>query len=216
MKKFEDLLAQVTKHMVNPPENLAELAERPVDMAAEERRVQREWKEAKTDVLLRRIPPKFSKAIPRNEKTLAWLDDYADGGRRNLILSGPVQTGKTWEACAVAIRLLRRFIPVTIVEVPDLMDELRPGGDDAGAGLAPYKATPVLVLDDLGAEKSSEWTAQQLYAIVNSRYKNLLPTVVTTNLGGAEFVERYDSRLTRRLTEDAITVRLTERITPGR
>lgn len=209
MKKFEELLAQAAKHMDNPPENLSELAKRPVDFAAHERRVQREWREEKTAVLLKRIPPRFRDAIPRNADTLQWLDDYADGERRNLVLQGPVQTGKTWEACAVAIRLLRKFIPVTIIEVPDLMDDLRPGGDDSGAGLAPYKAAPVLVLDDLGAEKQSEWTEEQLYSIVNSRYKNQLPIIVTTNLTGTQFIERYDQRLTRRLFEDTVVVKLT-------
>lgn len=206
MKNFEAMLAQMTKHMVNPPENIAELANRPVDFAAEERRVQREWKEAKTAVLLKRIPPAFQAAVPRREESLAWLDGYADGERRNMVFTGDVETGKTWEACAIAIRLLKKFIPVTVVESVDMMEDLRPGGDDAGAGTAPYKAAPVLVLDDLGTEKASEWTNEQLYAIVNSRYKNLLPTIVTTNLSGAEFMERYGPRITRRLMNDAVAV----------
>lgn len=136
-----------------------------------------------------------------------------DASDRLYVADGFVVTHNTWEASAVSIRLLRRFIPVTMIEVPDLMDELRPGGaeSDHGAGLAGFKATPVLVLDDLGAEKSSDWTMEQLYSLINSRYKNLLPTIITTNLTYPEMEARYGERTVRRIVDDAKIVKLTER-----
>lgn len=185
----------------------------PIDWDAVEARTRREDRERKTEILLKRIPTRFRNAVPRSEVALEWLEEYfADRSGQNLVITGEPKTGKTWEASAVAIRLLRRFIPVTSIEVPDLMEQLRPGGeDDHGAGLAPYKATPVLVLDDLGAEKLSEWVSEQLYSLINSRYKNLMPTIVTTNLTYMQLEERYGDRTIRRIVDDAKIVKLTER-----
>lgn len=69
--------------------------------------------------------------------------------------------------------------------------------------LKPWQETPgLLVLDDVGAEKMTEWAAQTLYAILNARYQSRLPTIVTTNNPDA-----IDERIVSRLYEGAIACR---------
>ena len=115
------------------------------------------------------------------EQLTDWVKDPAG---RNLLLLGPVGTGKTHAAVAAARPLHfnhSRF--VTFWPVVELLDQLRPGGTE-GALEAAMKA-PVLILDDLGAEKPTEWTSERLYAVVNRRWMQELPTIATSNLPGS-------------------------------
>jgi DNA replication protein DnaC len=67
----------------------------------------------------------------------------------------------------------------------------------------------LLVIDDLGAEKGTEWVVEQLYRIVDYRYRMCLPLVVTTNLSGREIRDRFGDRILSRLVEACTAVKLT-------
>ena len=64
------------------------------------------------------------------------------------------------------------------------LENIKQEFDNAGQKtyLSKMKVTPVLVIDDLGKEKKSEWTRQVLFDVINYRYEHLLPTIITTNL----------------------------------
>ena len=66
----------------------------------------------------------------------------------------------------------------------------------------------VVVLDDLGREKVSDWTGETVYGIVNHRYEAMLPTIVTTNLTGAELAASPYWPAISRLAEDGALVRI--------
>lgn len=96
------------------------------------------------------------------------------------------------------------------VVVPDLLDAMRlritePGPDP----LAPLITCSLLVLDDLGREKASEWVLDRLYRLVNARYNERLATVATTNFGLDDLARRGYEPMVSRLVEDAAVVRLT-------
>jgi len=126
---------------------------------------------------------------------------------RNLVLIGPVGTGKTHAAvgaCRVAhwSGLNVRFLPVV-----ELLDLLRPGGPEG----ALYDLADVdrLILDDVGSERPTDWTAERLYALLNRRWLEETPTIVTTNLGPAELEEAVGPRLFSRLVgNDAVVLAL--------
>jgi DNA replication protein DnaC len=61
----------------------------------------------------------------------------------------------------------------------------------------------LLVLDDLGAEKTADWVNDRLYLIVNRRYEECRPIIVTTNLGLDELTEKLGNRIVSRLCETA-------------
>jgi hypothetical protein len=61
-----------------------------------------------------------------------------------------------------------------------------------------------LVIDDLGAEKVTEYALSFLYVIINGRYENMKPTIITTNLTGEEIVQNYGMRILSRLASGTI------------
>uniref|UniRef100_UPI0028DCCB39 ATP-binding protein n=1 Tax=uncultured Selenomonas sp. TaxID=159275 RepID=UPI0028DCCB39 len=102
---------------------------------------------------------------------------------KGLFLHGEKGTGKTKLAAIIANERARAGSPVLFASVPDLMADIRASFASGGTSEAvqTVKNTPFLVLDDLGAEKMTEWVGEQLFCIVNHRYNEMLPTVVTSN-----------------------------------
>jgi DNA replication protein DnaC len=99
--------------------------------------------------------------------------------RPNLILTGPIGIGKTYAAFAVVRPFVEAGARASYWSVGRVLQELRPGGD--GKVLDELLESDLLILDDLGVEKISEWTSEQLSIVVDDRYTNLWPTIVTTN-----------------------------------
>ena len=132
-------------------------------------------------------------------------------GERSLVLAGDVGTGKSYLACALLRRRLERGQPGRFVSVADLMDELKARfGDGAAEQSEAYfdrlASEPLLVLDDVGAEHNTEWSAQRVAALIDRRYRSEAPTIITTNLTHQELAVRYGKRLADRLNEWAWAV----------
>jgi len=134
-----------------------------------------------------------------------WLD-LGGGGTQtvpNLFLHGPVGTGKTGLAVGAMRALIERGMVPKLWGVPTLLDRMRPGGDDDDP-LARCVKVSVLVLDDLGVEKPSEWVRERLYVLLNGRYEAERPTIVTSNVDlvglAAQIGERAVSRFAERVT----------------
>ena len=102
---------------------------------------------------------------------------------KGLFLHGEKGTGKTKLAAIIANERARAGSPVLFASVPDLMADIRRSFKDGTTSEAvqAVKNAPFLVLDDLGAEKMTEWVGEQLFCIVNHRYNERLATVVTSN-----------------------------------
>jgi DNA replication protein DnaC len=125
---------------------------------------------------------------------------------RGLWLFGEVGTGKTTLAMVVAKAALEDGRSVAIYSLPRLLNEIRRTYDDASDSsyvqlLDRLAGVDLLHVDDLGAEKSSPWVLEQLYAIVNARYEAEKSMVITTNLDREELVEQITERTVSRLEE---------------
>jgi DNA replication protein DnaC len=88
------------------------------------------------------------------------------------------------------------------VNVPQLLNRLRGGADDVREEARARQTWPgLLVLDDLGREKASEWTGETIYVLINSRYEDRLATIVTSNLTVKELTDNGYGPAISRLAE---------------
>lgn len=116
------------------------------------------------------------------------------------MLTGPSGSGKTHLAAAIANCCLEDNRTVFFIAAPDLLDHLR--ATFSPNSEMPYdeffeqvRNTPLLVLDDLGAQSSTPWAREKLDQLLNHRFNNRLPTVIVSILPLEELEERVRTRL---------------------
>lgn len=130
--------------------------------------------------------------------------------RPNLLLFGPVGVGKTHAAVATVRVLHERGATVAFWPVTSLLEATSPGGQDPAGAMASAVEAEVLILDDLGAERDTEWAAERVYEVVNRRWLDAVPTVVTSNAPGPDGLqEAVGERVWSRLQHEAVALRLT-------
>lgn len=137
------------------------------------------------------VPAQFANAAPDLPVVAAWARDFvADpDAATSMLLYGPTGSGKTWQAYG-ALRFIVESVAARghvmtwrATTQPSLSDALRPKPDDSHAyALDPLIDADLLLLDDLGAGKQTEWTTDALYRLVDTRWARQRPTIYTTNL----------------------------------
>jgi DNA replication protein DnaC len=124
---------------------------------------------------------------------------YAQGLNGWLLLQGSYGCGKTHLVAAIANFAISMGVPTLFVTVPDLLDLLRFTYQDEGVTFEhrfdEIRQAGLLILDDFGTQNATSWAKEKLFQIVNYRYINKLPLVVTTNLYMQDIEERIRSRL---------------------
>ena len=149
------------------------------------------------------MPESVVREIRRYSRTI----EEQLGSGRGLWLFGDNGTGKTTLAMLVSRTALDAGHSVAIYSVPRLLAEIRATFESDSEGsyvgfLDRLARVDLLHLDDLGAEKTSPWVLEQLYAIVNARYEAERSIVLTTNLVDAdELAEQVGKRAVSRLEE---------------
>ncbi|MFW6256197.1 MAG: ATP-binding protein, partial [Candidatus Sumerlaeota bacterium] len=126
--------------------------------------------------------------------------------QKGLILQGAVGCGKTHLAVAILETIIDRGYSGLYYNMPDLLMDIRRTYDDnsdlsEAELLADLVGPDLLVLDDLGAEKTAGWVNDRLYLIVNRRYEECKPILVTTNLAMDELIDKLGERTVSRLCE---------------
>ena len=96
-----------------------------------------------------------------------------------LYIQGDVGAGKTFMAVAIAQVFLLNNRSVYFSTVTELLDNLRPNGDESV--INKINACDLLILDDIGQEKVSSWVVEKLYMIINKRYNDNTQVIFTSN-----------------------------------
>ena len=126
---------------------------------------------------------------------------------RGLWFMGDVGTGKTTLAMLASKAALDNGLSVAIYSLPHLLAEIR-DTYDADPGERSYMdffrrlvSVDLLHLEDLGAEKRTDWVLEQLYSLVNERYEERRSLIVTTNLDFGNLEDQIGSRTVSRIVE---------------
>ena len=173
-------------------------------------------------------PPRFRAPVSLPLTAVEW----AERGKKaqGLYLTGQVGTGKThaaWATLGAWCRATRtrphgeesptiewggasgRTAPnIIFTRLTDLLDDLRPG-EAAVRTIRDCQRAALLVIDDIGAEKPSEWTQERVYSVIDHRYANCLPLIVTSNLPPSKLADQIGERAASRLAEMCEVVAMT-------
>ena len=147
--------------------------------------------------------PKVDFVSPQELASLHDAYDASEAFARDLqgwlLLEGSYGCGKTHLAAAIANAAVHRGVPTLFITVPDLLDSLRFSFSDPEtsfeARFEDIRTAALLVMDDFGTHNATPWAQEKLFQIINYRYINKLPTVITTNLILDEIESRIRSRL---------------------
>lgn len=115
-------------------------------------------------------------------------------GGHGILLLGRSGTGKTHLACSIVNGLFPDY-SVVFSHVPTLLERMR----SANVELEPLLGADLLVLDDVGSERTTGWTMERLLIIIDGRLTSHRPTVFTTNFDTEDFEARMGMRIASRI-----------------
>lgn len=139
-----------------------------------------------------------------------WADMQADN--TGLLLWGDVGTGKSFFAGCIANALLEQCVPVLMTNFAKLLNAL--SGmytDDRNTYIDSLNRYSLLIIDDLGVERSSTFAQEQVFHVIDSRYRSGKPLIVTTNLTLDELKHTEDTakrRIYDRILERCVPIRI--------
>ena len=146
-------------------------------------------------------------AFEQMKKIYQYCKRYAENfssHSANLLMSGRTGLGKTHLSLAIAKAAIQKGFGVIYGSAPDLLAQIEKErfsrGDSANQTLDLMLDCDLLILDDLGAEFATNFTAATIYQIMNSRLNKGLPTIISTNLSFSALQERYGDQIASRIS----------------
>jgi len=155
--------------------------------------------------------------IPKLQKL---CEDYVTDFK-NLSLNGwwlyfwwNIWSGKTHAATAVCNELIEKHLtPILFVNMSDVSNRVRNSFDEQNNSdsdlFEEMKKVKLLVIDDIGVEKVTEWLTEQLFLVINHRYENNLPMIITSNQSLEDLWRLHKPQIASRIDEMCKSVRFT-------
>lgn len=149
-----------------------------------------------------------------NENSIQILSNYIEAylqnkTRQGLFISGKCGIGKTHLATAIANALIQNNIPMIFGTLSSLLDKIKETYKSDNYTemeyIQMYSEVDMLIIDDLGKEKISEWVLEKLFVIINNRYNNYLPVIITTNYDKEELSRRLNVNQNDSMVESIIS-----------
>lgn len=140
------------------------------------------------------------------ENFVANFDEFREAGR-GLLLFGQTGVGKSWFAGCIANALIDKGIAckyLDFTQIANILNDLGSGRNDYIQTLAMY---PLLILDDLCAERNTSYMDEIVFSVIDARSKAHTPLIVTTNLSAEDIKKATDvsrKRIISRLYENCI------------
>jgi DNA replication protein DnaC len=131
---------------------------------------------------------------------------------KGLIFSGGTGTGKSFMAACIANALIDKGFKCLVTSFPRIINELSGMFEGKQAYINDLNRYALLVIDDLAVERNTDYTAEIVQNVIDSRYRSGLPLIVTTNLSISEIMQPTDirkQRLFSRLKEMCLPIEVT-------
>lgn len=131
---------------------------------------------------------------PLISKAKTYADKWSDMLSKNigLLLWGEVGTGKTYFAACIANALVENGASVRMTNFSAILNDLF-YENDKNQYIGRLNNHSLLIIDDLGIERDTDYALEQVYNIIDTRYKSGKPFIVTTNLAIAEIKNPVDT-----------------------
>ena len=159
---------------------------------------------------------KFENDNGSNQKIVIarqYVENWTDMKRKNvgLLLMGPVGTGKSFFAGCIANALLEQGERVMMTNFSRILNEMTSYQADKNQIIQNLVDYPLLIIDDLGIERNSEFALEQVFHVIDSRYRSMKPMIITTNLTLEELKHPEDlahSRIYDRILERCVPLKI--------
>ena len=138
------------------------------------------------------------------------FDEFKAHGK-GLLLFGNVGTGKTYYAACIANHLIDRGLRVKMTNFARMTNHLQGMWEGKNEYIDELCAYPLIIIDDLGAERKSEFMQEMIFNIIDSRYRTGLPFIITTNLTKEQLTKPDDisyARIYDRILERCFPVKV--------
>lgn len=151
---------------------------------------------------------------PDIQKAKRYVENWQKVREKNLglLLWGDVGTGKSFVAACIANALLEQGIPVLMTNFSKILNQMGAMySEERYRYIASFSHFSLLIIDDLGIERNTEYALEQVYAVIDERYKSGLPVIITTNLMIAEMRKPEDiahARIYSRILEMCTPVQI--------
>ena len=102
-----------------------------------------------------------------------------------LIIYGGVGTGKTYITCSIVNAIIEKYLyECKVMNFSQILNELQNGGFNLNRNeyIDSLTRKTLLVIDDFGIERDTEYALEQIYNVINARYQKQNPTIITTNM----------------------------------
>ncbi len=160
----------------------------------------------------------FESFLDRNGSETAYkvavkyVKTFKEWNGESLMLWGDPGNGKTHLAAAIVNELSQKGYIVVFQSVPELLQRIRStfnseNKENETQIMRALLECDLLILDDIGAEKTTEWVEEKLFNIIDGRYRKELPTLYTSNLEPKELKNQVGKRSYDRMVETSLTVK---------